>query len=221
MSEGKGWDALKAKTPDASVQSNATDGPWPQVQYWGVNRARFGVASASPGWDQTVFTFERQGLSSRWRLRCRSRHAVAPGRCGRKRRRPPPAHLSTADDIRGCRPGLETMTMKTAAFLALGALLLSACDGVIPRRKTSATALDQMGGAAGRRRRGHGRVQEGLPQPTGPSMRNRPRGHLCANSGNIKTRAQADATRQIRTFMKGHFANMARASDASLAAMFW
>lgn len=67
LTEGRGWDALKAKTPDASASKGATDGPWPQVQYWGVNRARFGVASAQPGWDQTVFTFERQGLF-RWRL---------------------------------------------------------------------------------------------------------------------------------------------------------
>ena len=67
LTEGKGWDALKAKTPDANASAGATDGPWPQVQYWGVNRARFGVASATPGWDQTIFTFERQGLF-RWRL---------------------------------------------------------------------------------------------------------------------------------------------------------
>ena len=64
LTEGQGWDALKAKTPVAGA--GAAD-PWPRVQYWSVNRARFGVASATPGWDQTVFTFERQGLF-RWRL---------------------------------------------------------------------------------------------------------------------------------------------------------
>jgi hypothetical protein len=67
LTEGRGWDALKAKAPDADAKTGATDGPWPHVRYWGVNRARFGVASATPGWDETVFTFERQGLF-RWRL---------------------------------------------------------------------------------------------------------------------------------------------------------
>jgi hypothetical protein len=67
LTQGKGWDALKAKAPDPSASTNAADGPAPQVRFWGVNRCRLGVASANPGWDETVFTFERQGIF-RWRL---------------------------------------------------------------------------------------------------------------------------------------------------------
>jgi hypothetical protein len=42
-------------------------GPAPMVRYWGVDRCRLAVASKDPAWDETVFTFERQGIF-RWRL---------------------------------------------------------------------------------------------------------------------------------------------------------
>ncbi|MBS0296819.1 MAG: DUF2939 domain-containing protein [Proteobacteria bacterium] len=63
LTRGQGWDSIKAsKTADASAAS-----PWPRVRFWGVNRCRLGVPSASTGWGETVFTFERKGVFS-WKL---------------------------------------------------------------------------------------------------------------------------------------------------------
>ena len=67
LTQGQGWAALKAKAPDPAASTSASEGPWPKVRFWGVNRVRLGIASAQPEWDETVFTFERKGIF-RWQL---------------------------------------------------------------------------------------------------------------------------------------------------------
>jgi hypothetical protein len=67
LTQGDGWDALKAKTADQAQTAHASGGPWPAVRFWGINRARLSVPSATSGWDETVFTFERKGIF-RWQL---------------------------------------------------------------------------------------------------------------------------------------------------------
>lgn len=65
LSVGEGQNAGKAGPPPQGA--SATSGPWPALRYWGFDRCRLGVASKDASYDETVFTFERQGIF-RWRL---------------------------------------------------------------------------------------------------------------------------------------------------------
>jgi hypothetical protein len=63
LTVGEGRNAAKATAPPQGAGS----GPLPQVRYWGVDRCRLAIAAKDPAWDETVFTFARQGIF-RWRL---------------------------------------------------------------------------------------------------------------------------------------------------------
>jgi hypothetical protein len=65
LTRGAGREApAVAARPPAAPAPKTLSAPWPQVRYWGVNRARLAVAG--PGGD-TVFTFQRKGIY-RWKL---------------------------------------------------------------------------------------------------------------------------------------------------------
>jgi hypothetical protein len=65
LTMGEGHNASKTTTPPQGASSQS--GPWPAIRHWGVDRSALAVASKDPAWDETVFTFERQGIF-RWRL---------------------------------------------------------------------------------------------------------------------------------------------------------
>ena len=109
------------------------------------------------------------------------------------------------------------MKMKTAAVLVLGALLLSACDGETSAQKAIGTALDNWSAEPD----GDGAVM-GEFKKDFPNAWSKMRSDLevnYANSGNVKG-ARTDALAQLNAFMKSRTASMAKAPDASLAALF-
>ena len=109
------------------------------------------------------------------------------------------------------------MTMKTAALLVLGALLLSACDEESSAQKAIGTALDKWAAQSD----GDGAVV-GEFKKDFPKAWSKMRSDLevnYANSGNMKS-ARTDALAQLNAFMKAHTADMAKAPDASLDALF-
>jgi hypothetical protein len=109
------------------------------------------------------------------------------------------------------------MRMKTAAVFVLGALMLSACDGESSAQKAIGTALDKWTAQVD----GDGAVVGEFKQDF-PKDWSKMRSDLevnYANSGDVKG-ARTDALAQINAFMKAHTAGMAKAPDASLAALF-
>jgi hypothetical protein len=109
------------------------------------------------------------------------------------------------------------MKMKTATMFALGALLLSACDGESSAQKAIGTALDTWTAQPD----GDGAVM-GEFKKDFPNAWSKMRSDLevnYANSGNVKS-AHTDALAQLNAFMKSRTASMAKAPDADLAALF-
>ncbi|HWE45706.1 MAG TPA: hypothetical protein VG407_06725 [Caulobacteraceae bacterium] len=110
------------------------------------------------------------------------------------------------------------MKLKTTALLMLGALVLSACDqGESPAQKAIGTALDQWaaqpngdGSVAGEFKKDYPKAWDKIRSDAEVNY---------ANTNDVKG-ARTAALLQIDTFMKAHQQDMAKASDASLDALF-
>jgi hypothetical protein len=115
------------------------------------------------------------------------------------------------------------MTMKTAAALVLlGALVLSACGNETASEKSVADGLDKWAAESDGDGSVAGEFKKDYPNRWS-TMRSQLEVHYAEGAGveggGLKA-AKTDAMNQISIFMKQHFGAMAKASDASLAALF-
>jgi hypothetical protein len=114
------------------------------------------------------------------------------------------------------------MTMKTAAFLVLGALMLSACGGETSAEKDVGAGLDKWTAEPDGDGSVVGEFKNDYPNRWA-TLRSQLEVHYAEGAGveggGVKA-AKTDALNQINIFMKQHFAAMAKAPDASLAALF-